>query len=174
MGYFLVQLFTWYTYMSINHQLKNCLFDFLSNETFSGYEFKDLRRLFITSYPEFSSKKYYAKIYQSIRELVSLGLILIDMRTCTYKYTSNYGRANLQHLIQVKSRENILISLTSEYEKVLYEIVESKNHISIYKKYLAKFPMLSDIIPQKLKEMTSNINLLYSEKKALETLIDEI
>ena len=52
--------------MSTNHQLKNCLFDFLSNRTFSGYEFKDLRALFISDYPEFSAKKYYGKIYQLV------------------------------------------------------------------------------------------------------------
>ena len=67
--------------MSTNHQLKNCLFDFLSNRTFSGYEFKDLRTLFISQYPEFSAKKYYAKIYQTIRELASINLISIDILT---------------------------------------------------------------------------------------------
>lgn len=163
-----------YIYMSINHQLKNCLFEFLSNRTFSGYEFKDLRTLFITNYPEFSSKKYYAKIYNAVRELASLGLILIDMRTCTYKYTSNYERANLDYLIQVENTEQILVSLQKEYEKVQNEIVEAKNQVSIYQKYLVRFPILSDVISQKIGEMTSNINLLYSEKKALETLIDEI
>ncbi|MGQ1231200.1 hypothetical protein ACT4Y7_13615 [Acinetobacter baumannii] len=160
--------------MSTNHQLKNCLFEFLSNRTFSGYEFKDLRMLFITNYPEFSSKKYYAKIYNVIRELASLALILIDMRTCTYKYTSNYERANLHYLIQVESIEQILVSLKKEYEKVQNEIMEAKNRVSIYQKYLARFPILSEVISQKIEEMTLNLNLLYSEKKALETLIDEI
>lgn len=160
--------------MSTNHQLKNCLFEFLSNRTFSGYEFKDLRILFITNYPEFSSKKYYAKIYNAIRELASLGLILIDMRTCTYKYTSNYERNNLHYLIQVESIDQILVSLKNEYEKVQSEIIETKNRVSIFQKYLSKFPILAEVISQKIEEMTSNLNLLYSEKKALETLIDEI
>ena len=98
----------WYAYMSINHQLKNYLFDFLSNRTFYGYEFKDLRKLFIVSYPEFSSKKYYAKIYQAIRELASIGLILIDNRTCTYKYSSNYSRINLLDLMDKNVFYNVV------------------------------------------------------------------
>lgn len=160
--------------MSTNHQLKNCLFEFLTNRTFSGYEFKDLRKHFITNYPQFSSKKYYAKIYTSIRELAALGLILIDTRTCTYKYTSNYEKMNLHYLVQAESTKQTLLSLNQEYEKVQNEIIEAKNRISIYQKYLVQFPILSEVISQKIKEMTSNLNYLHSEKKALETLIDEI
>ena len=93
----------WYVNMSTNHQLKNCLFDFLSNRTFTGYEFKDLRTLFINDYPEFSAKKHYAKIYQITRELASIGLILIDSRTCTYKYSSNYERVEILNLINLSS-----------------------------------------------------------------------
>ncbi|HDU8507227.1 TPA: hypothetical protein RG423_003135 [Acinetobacter baumannii] len=52
--------------------------------------------------------------------------------------------------------------------------MEAKNRVSIYQKYLARFPILSEVTSQKIEEMTSNLNLLYSEKKALETLIDEI
>lgn len=160
--------------MSTNHQLKNCLFDFLSNRTFSGYEFKDLRTLFISNYPEFSAKKYYAKIYQMIRELASTGLILIDMRTCTYKYTSNYEKFNLHQIFELESMEQVIISLKKESEKVQSQIIEAKNQVFIYQKYLTKFPILTEVISQKIEEMESNINLLYSEKKALESLIDEI
>ena len=111
--------------MSTNHQLKNCLFDFLSNRTFSGYEFKDLRTLFINHYPEFSAKKHYAKIYQITRELATIGLILIDSRTCTYKYSSNYERVEILNLISInESNNDIKMSLALENDRVLAEITK--------------------------------------------------
>ena len=159
-----------YDYMSINHQLKNSLFDFLSDIAFSGYEFKDLRNLFITSYPEFSSKKYYAKIYQIIRELSSIGLILIDNRTCTYKYSSNYSRMDL--LDMSKSNRNIKIHLSFESDRVDTEISKINNELFIYQCYLQRFPSLSEIIHNLTNKKESEIALLKCERTAIKNMIE--
>lgn len=99
--------------------LKTVLFDFLSNRTFSGYEFKDLRTLFISQHPAFSAKKYYAKIYQIIRELASIKLILIDSRSCTYKYSSNYERKDILDLIAINAFNiDIKTDLAHESDRV--------------------------------------------------------
>lgn len=162
-----------YINMSTNHQLKNCLFDFLSNRTFTGYEFKDLRTLFINHYPEFSAKKYYAKIYQIIRELATIGLILIDSRTCTYKYSSNYERIELLSLISInESNSDIKMSLALENDRVLAEITRISNELSIYQRYLKQFPLLSEIIHDLIKVKKKEICLLKCELVAVKNMIE--
>ena len=86
-------------YMQDTHQLKNCLFGFLSNMSFTSYEFKDLRQSFIQNHPEFSAKKYYSKIYLIIRELGESGMILVDRKNCTYRYTSNYSKEEILNFV---------------------------------------------------------------------------
>lgn len=162
-----------YINMSTNHQLKNCLFDFLSNRTFTGYEFKDLRTLFINHYPEFSAKKYYAKIYQIIRELATIGLILIDSRTCTYKYSSNYERIELLNLITInESNNDIKMSLALENDRVLAEITRISNELFIYQRYLKQFPSLSEIINDFIKVKKKEIYLLKCELVAVKNMIE--
>lgn len=158
--------------MSKNHQLKSCLFDFLSNTTFSGYEFKDLRTLFISYYPEFSSKKYYSKIYQTIRELASGGLISIDMRTCTYKYTSNYTHTDFLNFIHSYDSNEVKSKLLLEYDRVLTAIDQHHNELRIYELYLDKFPLLLDIIRNLISKKKNEIKLLECEKQAINNLLE--
>lgn len=159
--------------MSINYQLKICLFDFLSDITFSGYEFKDLREVFITSYPEFRSKQHYAKIYQTIRELTATGLILIDTRTCTYKYSSNYARIDLLNLIDNNEfNKNIKSDLSFERDRVIAEVTKLDNELSIYQRYLQRFPSLSKIILNLINKKEKEINLLRCELTAIKNLME--
>jgi len=159
--------------MSTNHQLKNCLFDFLSNRTFSGYEFKDLRTLFISQYPEFSAKKYYAKIYQIIRELASINLILIDSRSCTYKYSSNYEHLDILDLITVNEfNSDIKTDLALESDRVVSEIKKITNELSIYQRYLQRLPTLSEIVQNLVKIKEKEIGLLKCELTAIKNMIE--
>lgn len=159
--------------MSTNHQLKNCLFDFLSNRTFSGYEFKDLRTLFINQYPEFSAKKYYAKIYQIIRELALINLILIDSRSCTYKYSSNYERIDILDLIAINEFNcDIKTDLAFESDRVISEIKKINNELSIYQSYLQRFPSHSEIIRNLVKTKEKEIGLLKCELTAIKNMIE--
>lgn len=158
--------------MSTNHQLKNCLFDFLSDRTFSGYEFKDLRSLFIFFYPEFSSKRYYSKIYQCIRELVSSKLILADTSTCTYKYTSNYTRSELLDFKESNDSDHIKSKLLLEYDRVFISIDQLRNELHIYELYLDKFPVLSEIIKEFISKKRNEINFLECEIQAIKALLD--
>lgn len=158
--------------MSINHQLKNCLFNFLSNKTFTSYEFKDLRVTFINCYPEFSSKRYYAKIYQLIRELASAGLILIDSRNCTYKYSSNYSKDELSELILPDQISQIQNSLNIEQNRVIKSMEIVNTELSIYQLYLAKFPALTEVIIGFINKKEKEMNFLQCELNALKTLIE--
>lgn len=158
--------------MSTNHQLKNCLFDFLSDRTFSGYEFKDIRGLFIYFHPEFSSKKYYSKIYQCVRELVSSKLILADTSTCTYKYTSNYTRSELLNFKALNESNQIKGKLLLEYDRVFSNMDQLRNELHIYESYLDKFPVLSEIIQKFINKKRNEISLLQCEMQAINSLLE--
>lgn len=158
--------------MSTNHQLKNCLFDFLSDRTFSGYEFKDLRSQFIFFYPEFSSKRYYSKIYQCVRELVSSKLILADTSTCTYKYTSNYTRIELLNLKESDDSYQIKSKLLLEYDRVFTNIDQLRNELYVYELYLDKFPVLSEIIMKCISNKKKEIMFLECEIQAINHLLE--
>ncbi|MCX0339450.1 hypothetical protein [Acinetobacter radioresistens] len=158
--------------MCLNQKLKYCLFEFLSNRTFSGYEFKDIRQTFISSYPEYRAKKFYSKIYQAIRELVDLKLILVDMRTCTYKYTSNYSRGRLLALIDHNESINVENCLTNEYRRVIECLSGLQQELNIYSIYLKKFPMLSELIANIINKKEAEIQLLKYELNAIKSLIE--
>ena len=69
--------------MYVNQSLKSCLVKFLATTAFKAKEFKDIRKMFIEAYPEFKAKKFYQKIYQTVRELQEYGFISVDNSTCT-------------------------------------------------------------------------------------------
>ena len=139
----------------------------------SGYEFKDLRTLFINQYPEFSAKKYYAKIYQIIRELALINLILIDSRSCTYKYSSNYERIDILDLIAINEFNcDIKTDLAFESDRVISEIKKINNELSIYQSYLQRFPSHSKIIRNLVKTKEKEIGLLKCELTAIKNMIE--
>lgn len=156
--------------MSTNHQLKNCLFDFLSDRVFSGYEFKDLRALFISHYPEFATKKYYGKIYQVIRELANLGFISIDSSNCTYKYSSNYLKNELLDLLDDEIT-TVKTVLNTEHSQVMDRLSSLQYELCIYRGYLKKFPALQSLIFDHIAKIESQVKLLNYELKVLETLL---
>jgi hypothetical protein len=156
--------------MSTNHQLKKCLFDFLSNRAFSGYEFKDLRALFISDYPEFSAKKYYGKIYQLVRDLANLGYIAMDSSTCTYKYSSQYLKNELLGLIDNEITA-VKAQLISEHTQVVDSLSSLKYELCIYKGYLKKFPALQCLINEQISKTESQVKMLSSELNVLEKLL---
>lgn len=98
----------------------------------------------------------------------------MDTRTCTYKYTSNYTKHDLDELLNLETFSDAKISLEHEYREVLKNIRNINNEIEVYKKYLTKFPVLSDIILIKLEEKKSALNYVYCEKSTLKTLIEAL
>lgn len=158
--------------MNINHQLKFIFLDFLSNQTFFNSEFKKIRAEFIKYSPEYEPKRFYSKIYIIFRELVSQNLILMDTSNCTYKYSSNYSKKDICDLItQLKSLE-VENCLSMEYIRVNENISDLFQELSIYKKYLIKFPKCSELINRFIDQKESEIHLLSYELKALRNLLE--
>ncbi len=157
--------------MSLNHQLRNCLFGFLSNKKFSSYEFKDIRHTFIRVYPEYSSKKFYPKIYLAIRELAEIGLIIIDKKACTYKYSSNYSKDELLNLIASDVTIQIKNTLLEEHKRVIENIDLLGNELTVYQLYLTKFPVLSGVISELVSEKNKELNFLKCALSALKNIM---
>lgn len=158
--------------MQDTHQLKNCLFGFLSNMSFTSYEFKDLRQSFIQYYPEFSAKKYYSKIYLIIRELGESGMILVDRKNCTYRYTSNYSKEEILNFSSLDTNELIRKNLLIEHNNVLDNIELLHNEINAYYSYSGKFPIISDAIGTLIKNKKKELILLRAELNALKNILD--
>ena len=158
--------------MQDTHQLKNCLFGFLSNMSFTSYEFKDLRLSFIHCYPEFSSKKYYSKIYLIIRELTNFGMILVDRKGCTYKYTSNYSKAEILSFISFDTSASIRQILLLEHNNVLDNIELLDNEINAYYSYSEKFPIILDAINILINKKKKELIILRAELNALKNILE--
>lgn len=158
--------------MHINHKLKYCLFDFLSKKAFSGYEFKDIRLIFISSYPEYRDKSFYSKIYQAVRELVDLKLISVDMRKCTYKYSSDYSKADLLDLIHHNESINVENCFANEYKRVIESFSGLQQELNIYRIDLKKLLMFSELIASIINKKEAEIQLLQYELNALKSLIE--
>lgn len=158
--------------MQDTHQLKNCLFGFLSNMSFTSYEFKDLRQSFIQNHPEFSAKKYYSKIYLIIRELGESGMILVDRKNCTYRYTSNYSKEEILNFSSLDTNELIRKNLLIEHNNVLDNIELLHNEINAYYSYSGKFPIISDAIGTLIKNKKKELILLRAELNALKNILE--
>lgn len=158
--------------MQDTHQLKNCLFGFLSNMSFTSYEFKDLRQSFIQNHPEFSAKKYYSKIYLIIRELGESGMILVDRKNCTYRYKSNYSKEEILNFVLTDTNELIQQNLLIEHNSVLDNIELLNNEIIFYYSYSGKFPIISDAIYKLINKKKKELILLKAELNALKNILE--
>lgn len=158
--------------MNINQKLRHCLFDFLSKKAFSGYEFKDIRLIFITSYPEYRNKSFYSKIYQAVRGLVDLKLISVDMRKCIHKYSSDYSKADLLDLINHNESIHIGNCFANEYKRVIESFSGLQQELNIYHIDLKKLPMFSELIANIINKKEAEIQLLKYELNALKSLIE--
>lgn len=158
--------------MQDTHQLKNCLFGFLSNMSFTSYEFKDLRQSFIQNYPEFSAKKYYSKIYLIIRELGESGMILVDRKNCTYRYTSNYSKEEILNFALPDTNELIQQNLLIEHHSVLAHIELLDNEICAYYLYSGQFPVIADAIDKLINKKKKELILLKAKLNAIKNILE--
>lgn len=158
--------------MQDTHQLKNCLFGFLSNISFTSYEFKDLRQSFIHYYPEFSGKKFYSKIYITIRELCELGMIIVDRKNCTYKYSSNYSKEEILNFAIKNSNEPVRQSILIEHNSVLEKVDFVKKEIFFYYSYSEKFPTISNEINLLVTKKRKELVMLNAELNALKNILE--
>lgn len=156
--------------MSTDLHLKNCFFDFLSKNTFSDCEFKDLRRQFTSQFPEFKSQKYYSKIYLLLRGLTSIGVVTIDRSQWTYKYTSHYTRSSTLRLQKQQEPCETKNQLYIEQERVKSNITKLYREVNIYHRYAKQFPRLSNVLESCIDQNQKNIELLECELKAIHTI----
>ncbi|WP_180008083.1 hypothetical protein [Acinetobacter sp. YH16057] len=157
--------------MSINYELKISFFNFLSNKTFSEYEFKHIRSNFINKYPKYEPKKFYQNIYSYFMELVNLGLVQKNDQGCTYKYSSSYSKIDMLSLINFhKSKMENEVN-EEKYKKTLL----NDNSILSKQEYemqdIADFPILSDLIIGLISKKEAELSILKNEIIVLKRLI---
>ena len=158
--------------MFVNQTLKSCLVKFLSTKAFKAKEFKDIRKMFIEAYPEFKGKKFYQKIYQTIRELQECGFIAVDNSTCTYKYTSVYRSSDLLNYLANKNTSlSIQEQLYQDYNRLEAELDKVELEIEILDKYMCLYPIIIDKISRCLLDAQMYLKSLRSEISVLDKLI---
>lgn len=158
--------------MYINQSLKNCLVEFLATTGFKAKEFKDIRKMFIEAYPEFKAKKFYQKIYQTVRELQECGFISVDNSTCTYKYTSAYRSSDLlDYLANQTISSSVQEQLYQDYTRLEEEVEKVKLEIDILAKYMRLYPIIVDKISRCVLDAKMYLKSLQSEITVLNKLI---
>ena len=159
--------------MYVNQSLKSCLVKFLATTSFKAKEFKDIRKMFIDVYPEFKAKKFYQKIYQTVRELQECGFISVDNSTCTYKYTSVYRSSDLlDYLANETSSSSLHEQLYQDYTRLEEEVDKVKLEIEILAKYMRLYPIIVDKISCCVLDTQMYLKRLQSEIIVLNKLID--
>ena len=154
--------------MNTSNRLKQNFFKFLSNQEFNKCEFKDIRNSFIHDYPEFSSKKYYAKIYQILRELEKNSLFLIDKNGCTYKYSSIENQKKHLEMVYGFDEENALKQqLLMDFHKVNCRVHRINAEIEAFDKYINLYPKIQVKISSLKSERKQVLFKLQSELSAI-------
>lgn len=157
--------------MSINYELKINLFNFLSNKTFSEYEFKHIRFNFINAYPQYESKKFYQNIYSYFMELVDLGLVLKNDKGYTYKYSSNYSKIDIVNLINFHKSKMANEGEEEKYKKIYLNDNRLSSNLQYDMQEVAEFPILSDLMIELISKKEAELNLLKNELGVLKGLI---
>lgn len=158
--------------MYVNQTLKSYLIKFLATTAFKAKEFKDIRKMFIEAYPEFKAKKFYQKIYQTIRELQECGFITVDNSTCTYKYTSVYRSSDLlNYLTNKTTSSSIKEQLYQDYTRLAEEVDKVKLELEILAKYMHLYPIIVDRISHCVLDAQMYLKSLQSEIRVLNRLI---
>ncbi|ENW30351.1 hypothetical protein [Acinetobacter lwoffii] len=158
--------------MYVNQSLKSCLVKFLATTAFKAKEFKDIRKMFIEAYPEFKAKKFYQKIYQTVRELQEYGFISVDNSTCTYKYTSTYRSCDLlDYLSNETASCSIQEQLYQDCTRLEEEVDKVKLEIEILAKYMRLYPIIVDKISRCVLDAQMYLKSLQSEITVLNKLI---
>lgn len=131
--------------MSLENEITICMSKFVSNTAFTNFEFKDLLHAFITINPKYRSNKFYQKIYRVVRKLEDEKLIIIDKKTCNYRYTSLMKKQNLctksrlnknkGHSCKTKFDSNLLVqdrlksSIIDSVEKLRLDIIKLESEL---------------------------------------------
>ena len=158
--------------MYVNQTLKGYLVKFLATIAFKAKEFKDIRKMFIEAYPEFKAKKFYQKIYQTVRELQEYGFISVDNSTCTYKYTSTYRSCDLlDYLSNETASCSIQEQLYQDCTRLEEEVDKVKLEIEILAKYMRLYPIIVDKISRCVLDAQMYLKSLQSEITVLNKLI---
>lgn len=162
--------------MRCNDRLRLQLLTFLSDHSFERSEFKIIHSTFVMLYPEFKSKKkYYAKIYQAVRELEAEMLFVIDRTTCTYKYTSISNREKFSQLINnLIGTDSVKNQLLMDYQNVKSEAQKIKSELAAFYKYIKQYPILKNKLTKPALDRRNNLIRLESELTVLNIIIQQI
>ena len=104
--------------------------------------------------------------------MADISFIVIDKRSCTYKYSSNYAKDELLNLISSDVSIQIKNTLLVEHTRVTENIDLLGNELMIYQLYLTKFPVLSEVISELISEKNKELNFLKCELSALKNIMD--
>ena len=104
--------------------------------------------------------------------MVDLGLIIIDKKACTYKYSSNYSKDELLKLIASDVTIQIKNTLLEEHKRIIENIDLLGNELTVYQLYLTKFPVLSGIISELVSEKNKELIFLKCELNALKNIMN--
>lgn len=161
--------------MNYSSRLKQDVLRFLSNREFYNCEFKDIRNGFVEIHPEFSAKRYYAKIYQIIRELEKENLFKIDRNSYIYKYSSVENQKFYTALAHGLDENNALKQqLIMDFHKVNSRIHQIKAEIEVFDKYINLYPKIKHKISNLKNERQQILLKLQSEVSVIDNIMKYI
>lgn len=94
------------------------------------------------------------------------------MGTCTYKYSSNYLKNDLLDLISYEESVNVENCLTNECNRINNCLSGLYQELHIYKIYLKRFPILTELIMKVINRKEAEIQSLKCELNVLRSLIE--
>lgn len=161
--------------MNLSHRLKQDILNFLSDCAFEKSEFKEIYHGFIQQYSEYRSKKYYPKIYQTIRELEELKIFFIDRSGCTYKYSMiRNNQISLNLIDDIYDKDSLQKQLLSDYHKVNSEVHKVQAELEIFNKYVSLYPKIEEKISSFTTERNQNLLRLESKLSAIDIILENI
>ena len=159
--------------MSFSQEVQPILLKFLSSQDFDKAEFKDIYYAFINNHPQFKPKKYYSKIYKTVRDLEYLNAIRIDKSFCTFKY-STINDKNLYLDLTQNSFFSVKKQLFIEYNRIGLEIHKMKCESEIFDKYILLYPSIKEKLSNFLVERQEHLLRLEFESSTLNIIMNNM
>lgn len=158
-----------------NHVLKGCWVDLLSSTHFNSNEFKDIRKKFIDTYPQFGMDILYQKIYQAFRDAQAEGLMVVNTSVYPYQYTSNCKNSLfISKLDDFKKIDLTRKQLRHEHERLKGEAIQITLEIEVLSKYMKLYPAINKNIASFISENTVRLKDVQAEISILDKIISKV
>jgi len=156
--------------MNLNSNVRHHLAIYFSTCVFKNYQFKDIRKDFISQYPQYASKKFYYSIYNFVQKLVNFEYIKVNNNSSIFKYSYDGQNNAPLNFLKEFSKESLIDQFSDDQQALIEYKMKLEIELNLYRKKLTQYPILEKQIKKIITENSIQLNKVNTEIEVLNKL----